>query len=317
MENNRICKMLNIEYPVIMAPMFLVSTIDMIVEALENGISAAFPAMNYRTDKDLRAAIEEIKSRTDKIFGVNLIVNKSNPKYPQQLATCIEMGVGFFITSLGNPKEVILKSKEKGIKVFCDITNLQFAKKVVELGADAIIAVSSEAGGHAGKISTKELITELKDNIDIPIISAGGIATHDDYLQKLNLGADGVSVGTIFIASNECKVSDDYKQALVDYSAKDVVLTSNLSGSPLTVINTPYVQKVGTKANWLNRMMYKHKSFRKYLKMIIAINGMRKIEKAAFGANYNTYFVAGPSIEHIHSIRPIKEIIKDLVGGKS
>ena len=316
MENNRICKMLDIQYPVIMAPMFLVSTVKMIVEALESGITAAFPAMNYRTDKDLRAAIEEIKSKTDKKFGVNLIVNKSNPKYQQQLNTCIEMGVGFFITSLGNPKEVIIKSKEKGIKVFCDVTNLQFANKVVELGADAIIGVSSEAGGHAGNIPTNELITELKANIDIPVISAGGIATHEDYLQKLSLGADGVSVGTIFIASKECNVSDDYKQALIDYTAKDVVLTSNLSGSPLTVINTPYVQKVGTESNWMNRMVYKHKKLRKYLKMIIAINGMKKIEKAAFGANYNTYFVAGKSIEHIHSVRPLKEIVKELVEGK-
>ena len=315
MEKNKICQMLDIQYPVIMAPMFLVSTVDMIVEALENGITAAFPAMNYRTDKELRAAISEIKARTNKKFGVNLIVNKSNPKYPSQLSTCVEMGVGFFITSLGNPKEVILKSKEKGIKVFCDVTDLKFANKVVDLGADAIIAVSSEAGGHAGRIPTKELITELKANIDIPLISAGGIATHSDYEEKLALGVDGVSVGTIFIASNECKVSDDYKQALIDYGAKDVVLTSNLSGSPLTVINTPYVQKIGTKANWMNRMMYKHKKLRKYFKMIIAINGMRKIEKAAFGANYNTYFVAGPSIEHIHNIRPIKEIVKDLVEG--
>ncbi len=313
MEKNRICQMLDIQYPVIMAPMFLVSTVEMIVEALNSGITAAFPAMNYRTDKDLRAAIIEIKSKTDKKFGVNLIVNKSNPKYQQQLNTCIEMGVGFFITSLGNPKEVIRRAKEKGIKVFCDVTNLEFAHKVVDLGADAIIGVSSEAGGHAGNIPTKELITILKSNINIPIISAGGIATHNDYKEKFALGVDGVSVGTIFIASNECKVSDDYKNALIEYGAKDVVLTSNLSGSPLTVINTPYVQKIGTEASWLSKMMYKHKKLRKYIKMIIAINGMKKIEKAAFGANYNTYFVAGPSIEHIHSIRSIKEIVKDLV----
>jgi nitronate monooxygenase len=314
MENNRICKMLNIKYPIIMAPMFLVSNVEMIVQAVESGIAAAFPALNYRTDEELRSAIKEIKSRTSKPFGVNLIVNKSNPKFPQQLDTCVELGVGFFITSLGNPKIVIEKSHPKGIKVFCDVTNLEYAQKVAEQGADALIAVSSQAGGHAGKISPKELISTLKDaNFGIPIVSAGGVATSAQLKEMLDFGADAVSVGTIFIASNECGVSDDYKQALVDYGGNDVVLTSNLSGSPLTVINTPYVQKVGTKANWLNRMMYKHKRFKKIIKLLVAVQGMNQIKKAAFGATYKTYFVAGPSIEHIKAVRPLKDIINDLI----
>ncbi len=312
MKNNRICQLLGVNYPIIMAPMFLVSDVDMIVEAVESGIAAAFPALNYRTDADLRKAISEIKSRTDKPFGVNLIVNKSNPKFPQQLTTCVEMGVGFFITSLGNPKSVIEKSRPKGIKVLCDVTNIEFAHKVVAQGADAIIAVSSQAGGHAGNIPPAELIPQLKAEFDIPIISAGGVATSKQLLEMLDLGADGVSVGTIFIASKECKVSADYKQALIDYGAKDVVLSANLSGTPLTVINTPYVQKVGVEANWLNRMMHKHKRFKKIIKLIVAVQGMNRIRKAAFGATYRTYFVAGPSIEYIKSVRPLKEIIADL-----
>lgn len=312
MKNNRICQMLDVKYPVIMAPMFLVSNVDMIVEAVESGIAAAFPALNYRTDEDLRSAINEIKSKTSKPFGVNLIVNKSNPKFPQQLETCVELGVGFFITSLGNPKTVIEKSRPKGIKVFCDVTDLKYAQKVVDQGADALIAVSSLAGGHAGSNSPQDLISTLKANFDIPVVSAGGVATSKQLKEMLDLGADAVSVGTVFIASKECGVSDDYKQALIDYGAKDVVLTANLSGTPLTVINTPYVQKVGTKANWLNRMMYKHKKFKKIIKLIVAVQGMNRIKKAAFGATYKTYFVAGQSIEHIHSVRPLKEIIEEL-----
>jgi len=120
-------------------------------------------------------------------------------------------------------------------------------------------------------------------------------------------------VGTVFIASNEAPVSQEYKQALVDYSAKDVVLTSNLSGSPLTVINTPYVQKVGTKASFLNRMMNKYKPLKKLIKMIVAVQGMKAIEKAAFKSTYKTFWVAGPGIEHIHEIRPVKEIVRSLV----
>jgi len=313
MNKTKLTELLNIEYPIIMAPMFLVSNTEMIIEALNSGIAACFPALNYRTTDEFRNAIDEIRKSTDKKFGVNLIVNKSNPKYEQQLAVCIEKEVGFIITSLGSPREVIEKAKPKGIKVFCDVTNIQYAEKVVSLGADAIIAVGAEAGGHAGKIKIKDLIKQLKSNFDIPIVSAGGVATKSQIEEMLDAGADGVSVGTVFIASKECGVSGDYKQALIDYGAEDVVLTSNLSGSPLTVINTPYVQKVGTEANFLNRMMIKHKKFRKILKLIIAVQGMNQIKKSAFGASYKTYFVAGPSIEYIKKVRPLKEIIADLV----
>ncbi len=316
-KDNRLCKMLGIKHPVIMAPMFLVSNEEMVVQALESGITAAFPAMNYRSNEELRRVIRSIKSRTSKPFGVNIIVNKSNPKFRSQSDICVEEGVDFFISSLGSPRELIAKAKPAGIKVFCDVINAAYAEKVVALGADALIAVSSDAGGHAGNIPPEKLIKELKSRFDIPVIAAGGVATREQYLKMLNMGADGVSVGTVFIASEECGVSDEYKKALVDYGAADIVLTSNLSGTPLTVINTPYVQQIGTEANWLNRMLYKHKKLRKWLKMIIAVRGMKKIEKAAFGATYKTFFVAGKSIEHIHEIRPVKEIVKDLTEGKA
>lgn len=313
MHKPKLTKILDIEYPIIMAPMFLVSNTAMIIAALQSGITAAFPALNFRTDKEFRDAIDEIRAASDKPFGVNVIVNKSNPKYLQQLDTCIEKNVDFIITSLGSPREVIEKAKPKGIKVFCDVVNVAYAQKVVDLGADALIAVGAEAGGHAGNIKIKELIKQLKDKFDIPVISAGGVALKSHIDEMLEAGADGVSVGTVFIAAKECNVSDDYKQAMIDYGAKDIVRTSNLSGSPLTIINTPYVQKIGTKANFLFRMMIKRKKLRKILKMIIALRGMRKIKSSAFGATYQTYFVAGPSIEHVSKVRPLREIVGDLV----
>ncbi len=111
-------KMLGIDYPILVAPMFLISNTKMIKAALANGVTAAFPALNYRTDAELRAAIADIKSATDKPFGVNLIVNKSNPKYKPQLKTLAEVGVSYIITSLGSPRETIEVCKPLGIKVF-------------------------------------------------------------------------------------------------------------------------------------------------------------------------------------------------------
>lgn len=305
-------QLLGIKYPIIIAPMFLISNTKMVKVALDCGVTAAFPALNYRTDEELRKAINEIKAYSDKPFGVNLIVNKSNPKYKSQLDTLLELNVAFIITSLGNPKEVIERCHEKGIKVFCDVVDLKYAKKVEALGADALIAVNSRAGGHAGNIEPKELIKLLKDNCSLPIISAGGIATGKDLKQVLDWGAAGASVGTIFIACDEADVALEYKQALVDYGEKDIVRTTKMSGSALTVINTPYVQSIGTKATFWEWLLNNNKWLKKYIKMIIAFKGMKQVEKAAKSATYKTVWCAGPAIEHVHAIKPIAEIIKNL-----
>ena len=305
-------RMLGIDYPVIVAPMFLISNTKMIKAALANGVSASFPALNYRTDAELRKSIEEIKAFSDKPFGVNLIVNKSNPKYKGHLETLLELKVSYIITSLGSPREVIEKCKPLGIKVFCDVVDLSYTKKVEEMGADAVIAVNSRAGGHAGNISPQELIKQLKENCGLPIISAGGIASGGDLKQVMDWGAAGASVGTIFIACDEADISPEYKQAMVDYGEKDIVRTTKLSGSALTVINTPYVQQLGTKATWLEWILNNNKTLKKYAKMIIAFRGMKAVEKAAFGATYKTVWCAGPAIEYVTSIKPIAEIIKKL-----
>lgn len=304
--------MLGIDYPVIVAPMFLISNTKMVIAALQNGVTAAFPALNYRSDAELRAAIQEIKAITNKPFGVNLIVNKSNLKYKSQLDTLVELKVAYIITSLGNPKEVIEKCKPLGIKVFCDVVDLPYAQKVEALGADAVIAVNNRAGGHAGNLSPEELIKVLTDNCNIPVISAGGIATGGDLKYAVDKGAIGASVGTIFIACNEADISPEYKQAMIDYGAKDIVRTTKLSGSALTVINTPYVQQLGTEANWLEWILNNNKRLKKYAKMLLAFRGMKAVEKAAFGATYKTVWCAGPAIEHVKSIRPMAEIVKTL-----
>lgn len=304
---------LGIKYPVIMAPMFLVTNVKMLVAAGDNGISGAVPALNYRTDEEFRAALTEYREKCSAPVGVNLIVNKSNPKMPGQLKTCVEMGVDYIITSLGSPESVIKACKPKGIKVFCDVVDLKFAKKVEDLGADAIIAVNSKAGGHAGPMDPKELIPLLVENCNIPVISAGGVGNYQELQDVLALGACGVSAGSVFIASEESDVSDEYKQACIDYGAKDIVLSTKVSGSPCTVINTPYVQKIGTKQNWFERVLSKNKKLKKWVKMLTFVKGMKRLEKSAFSATYKTVWCAGPTIESVKSIKPIKDIVNQLV----
>jgi nitronate monooxygenase len=128
----------------------------------------------------------------------------------------------------------------------------------------------------------------------------------------MQYGAVGVSVGSPFIASEESGVSNEYKQACVDYGAKDIVMTQRISGTPCTVINTPYVQRIGTKETLLERILNKNKSLKKWVKMIRFHIGMKATEKAATQATYKTVWVAGPSIENTKAILPLREIIKNL-----
>ena len=313
--STKLTELLNIKYPIIQAPMFLVSNTAMVIEGMKSGIAACIPALNYRTLDELRAAIQELKkAKVDGgSFGFNLIVNKSNIKYKGQLEVICEEGCDFIITSLGSPEETIRQSHKVGIKVFCDVVDLKFAQKVEDLGADAIIAVNNEAGGHRGNMTPEELIKLLIKNCNIPVISAGGVGCKADIDEMLSYGADGVSVGSPFIASVEASVTQEYKQACVEYGADDIVMTERISGTPCTVINTPYVQKIGTKQTWLESVLNKNKKFKKWVKMIRFTIGMNATTKAATKATYKTVWVAGPSIEHTKAILTTKEIVAKLI----
>ncbi len=304
---------LGITYPIIMAPMFLVTDVTMMVAALNSGITAAIPAANARSSEDLRKLIQSIKAQSNKPFGVNIITNKSNILQHRQLQVCVDESVSFIITSLGSPLEVIKAAKEKGILVFCDVVDLKFAQKVSEMGADAIIAVNRDAGGHSGAMSKKELLEMLKSNVSIPVISAGGVSNAAAFSDTIELGADGLSIGTVFIASKESPVSEGYKNACIEFGAKDIVMTTKLSGTPCTVINTPYVQKVGTEQNWLEKLLQRNKRLKKWMKAFVFLRGMKKLQKAAFSTTYQSVWCAGKSIENVKEVLPIKAIVDNLV----
>lgn len=299
-----------------MAPMFLVSNEAMIIAASKAGITGAIPALNWRTLTEMESGIKNIKSNSKGPFGINLIVNKSNIKYREQLELATDLGVDYIITSLGSPRETIQMAHAKGVQVFCDVTNLEYAQKVEALGADALIAVNKEAGGHAGKINAKTLVPLLAQKCAIPTISAGGVGTHAQLQEMMDMGAAGCSIGSVFIATNESPVSQEYKNACVDYGATDIVMTTRLSGTPCTVIKTPYVEKIGTEQTWLENLLNKNKKLKKWVKMLTFYKGMKSLEKAAFSATYKTLWCAGPSIEHVTSVRPIQDVVQDLINEK-
>lgn len=297
--------------PIIAAPMFLVSNVEMVSEASEAGGIGTFPALNYRPIESYQQALKDIRARTKKPIGVNIIVNKSNTRQSEDLRFALDAGVNMFITSLGSPKTVIQEAHKNGAKVFCDVTNLEHALKVQDMGADGVIAVSSGAGGHAGPISPLVLIPWLCQNLKIPVLAAGGIANGAQMAAALALGASGVSVGTRFIACKEAKIDQAYKDAVIGASPEDIVMTSRISGTPAAVIRTEYIEKMGLDLPWYLRVLKENKAAKKYAVPLIHWMGMQALEKAAAGPTWKTVWSAGQSVGLIDSELSVRQIFEN------
>ena len=311
---------LAIRYPVIMAPMFLVSNEKMVKAAMDNGIAGTFPSLNYRKEGELKQVLDHLNQHRAQLppgqgtYGVNLIVQKTNPLYAKHLKDCVAAEVPFYITSLGSPKEVVAAAHSYGAKVLCDVTNLQHAEKAAQAGCDGFIAVCAGAGGHAGPYPMHILVPALhKAFPDKLLVAAGGIATGQQLASALVLGAQGASIGTRFIASEEASVSNEYKHAILDYGMEDIVLTERLSGTPCNVINTPAAKKIGYKQNWLEKQLNKNARTRKYFKMLVQLRGMKKLEAAVKPGNYQQLWSAGQSVEMVEDISSIHDIVNRLI----
>ncbi len=306
-------KMFGIDYPLIVAPMFLVSNEDLVVHGSMAGAIGTFPALNYRPMENYRKALQAMRARTKKPIGVNIIVNKSNTRQDQDLKIALEAGVDLFITSLGNPKEVIWQAHQNGAKVFCDVTNLEHGLKVQDLGADGVIAVASGAGGHAGPISPLVLVPWLKQKLQIPVVLAGGVANGAQMAAALVLGASAVSVGTRFIASTEANVDQAYKAAVVNATPEDIMMTSKISGTPAAVIRTPYVEKWGGDLPWIMKKLKENPATKKWMVPLIHWMGMRRLEQSATSNSWKSVWSAGQSVGLVHEILSADEIVKKFV----
>lgn len=305
--------LMNIQFPIIAAPMFLVSNTDLVVHASEAGGIGTFPALNYRPLEKYSEALHNIKSRTKAPVGVNIIVNKSNTRQQEDLKVALDLGVDLFITSLGSPKHVIAEAHKNGAKVFCDVTNLEHALKVEDMGADGVIAVGTGAGGHAGPISPLVLIPWLKSRLQVPIIAAGGISHGSMIAASLALGASGVSIGTRFIASHEAQVDTSYKEAVLKATPEDIIMTSRVSGTPAAVINTDYIKKLGTELPWIIKKLKDNATTKKYIVPLIHLMGMKSMENAATKPTWKTVWSAGQSVGLIDTVLSVEEIFQKLV----
>ncbi|MCB9756080.1 MAG: nitronate monooxygenase [Myxococcales bacterium] len=271
-------------------------------------------SMIYAHGHEYRAGLRLIRRVTDRPIGVNIIVEKLVQAYEdrarQWVEVALEEGVRFFVTALGNPRWVVDAVHAAGGHVYHDVTERKWALKALDGGVDGLICVNRRAGGHAGREDPRALVESLAD-LGKPLICAGGIGSPDDFVGALRLGYAGAQLGTRFIATHECRAHADYKQAIVAAEADDIVLTEKLSGVPVSIINTPYVQKIGTKAGPLARMMLRGRRTKHWMRALYSVQSIWTLKRANLrGAAYQEYFQAGKSVDGIHDIERAGDIVR-------
>ncbi len=302
-----ITKMFNLDYPIIGAPMFLVSNKEMVLAASQSGGLGTFPALNFRPIDNYETQLKDIKSSLgDRPFGINIIVQKKNIDQERQLEIAIENEVPLIITSLGSPKTVIEKTRGTKTRVFCDVVGLRHAEKVASLGADGLIVVGSGAGGHGGDISLFALLPFIKKHVDLPMVAAGCMSDGRSLLAALALGADGIYMGTRLIASKEATVSEEYKKAILDAGSEDIVNTDRVDGFPGNFIKTKNLLEV-LKPNFVDNVLSQNAKIKRGISLLRA-------SRALFGSpeqklSYKNTFSAGQGVGSIDEILDIKTIL--------
>ncbi|MCB0411291.1 MAG: nitronate monooxygenase [Bdellovibrionales bacterium] len=306
-----VTEMFNLRYPIIAAPMFLVSDFPMMKACEEAGIMGAFPALNYRPIEKLEEELRKYREQNTGALGMNIIVQSSNKHAKQHLDLALKYKVDLLISSLGNPKELIERTRGTSTKVFCDVVGMEHAKKAVKLGADGLIAVSAGAGGHAGTISPFALIPELKKELKVPLVAAGSITNGQTMLGALALGADAVYMGTRFIASKESPASPDYKSAIVESGFDDIVNTDRVDGFPGNFILTESLKEYGVGPGTLEQILKLNSKANRALSLYRA--GRALFGKENQKASYKTIFSAGHGVAQIHSVESISNIVESTV----
>lgn len=230
---SEICELLNIEYPIFQGAMARISESNL-VAAVSNAGGLGILAGGTTPPEIIREEIKKIKSLTDKPFAVNIMLLADNCEALVDIIC--EEKVPIVTTGAGSPQKYMEKFKEHNVKIIPVVASVAVAKKMEQLGADALVAEGMEAGGHVGKTTTMALIPQIVDAVNIPVICAGGIGDGRGAVAGFALGAKGIQVGTRFLVATECVVHKDYKEKVLKANDIDTVLTGQITGHPVRVI---------------------------------------------------------------------------------
>lgn len=309
----------HVAYPIICGAMYPCSNPELVAAVSEaGGLGVVQPlSLVYVHGYDLREGLRYIRKMTSKPYGFNVIIEKTSRIYENRMREwvdiALEEGCRFFITALGNPKWIVEKVKAAGGYVYHDVTERKWALKALEHGVDGLICVNNRAGGHAGKLSPEQMWEDLHD-LGVPLICAGGIGEPSGFVKALNMGYAGIQMGTRFIATYECREKEDYKQKILQAGEEDIVLTERVTGVPLSVIRTPYVEQIGTKVGPIARWLLQQRWSKRWMRLWYAWNSCRRLKQVTLhGGSPKDYMQAGKSVAGIKTMEHAGDIIKQFV----
>lgn len=291
-------EILGIKYPFIQGGMANIATAQL-ASAVSNAGGLGIIAAGGMNADTLRENIRACAAATDKPFGVNLML--MHPQIDDLAKVVLEEGVKYVTTGAGMPSKYMEDWKAAGIKVFPVTSSVTMAKRLQSLGADMIIAEGCESGGHVGEMTTMALVPQMVDALDIPVIAAGGVASGRQLAAAFALGAVGVQMGTVFLASDECPIHQNYKGAVLKARDNDTVVTGRISGSPVRILKNAmsrqYVKKEKEGADIMELEKYTLGSLR----------------RAVFDGDTKTgSLMAGQVSGMVSEIRPAAQIMADI-----
>ena len=293
----RVSEMLNIDYPIIMGGMAWAGTPKLAAAVSEAGALGVIGTGAMDPDT-FRKAVREAKKLTSKPIGANILL--LSPYAEDLIKIAMEEGIDAITFGAGNPSKYIPELKERGIKVIPVVASDSLAKFVERAGADAVIAEGMESGGHIGEVTTIVLVNKVARTVKIPVIAAGGIADGRGMAAAFALGAEGVQMGTRFVATEESEVHPEYKRRIVKASIRDTVVTGARLGHPARVLKTPFAKKI---------LELETKSFEEAEKALLG-----SLRRAVLDGDVSSgSFMAGQSAGLIDDIKPVKEVLKEII----
>ena len=300
-ENNAICKLLNIKYPIFQGGMAWIGTAEL-ASAVSNAGGLGIIGAGHMPPDILKKEIQKCKERTDKPFGVNIMLMSPFVKEVMQLM--LDEKVPIVATGAGNPGEYLPALKENGTKVIPVVASVALAKRLVKGGVDAVIAEGSESGGHIGEISTMPLIPQVVDAVDVPVIAAGGFADSRGMAAAFALGAHAIQMGSRFVVSKECIAHPNYKEIVLKAKDRSTVVTGRTLGHPVRVI-----------ANKLTKQFFEMEANGASNEELEQL-GVGKLHLATHkGDVENGSVMIGQISGMLDDIKSVQEIIDDIVSG--
>lgn len=295
-----VCDILEIKYPILQGGMAWVSD-EYLVGAVSEAGCLGIIASGTAPGDWVETRIIETEKRTKKSFGVNVMLLSP---FVDDIVDAIlrHDSVKVVTTGAGNPAKYIERFKSKGIKVIPVVASVAFAKRMEEIGADAVIAEGNESGGHVGQLNSMPLVPQIVDAVSIPVIAAGGIADGRGFVAAMALGAKGIQMGTRFIASVECNISMKYKEKIISANDRSTVVTGRITGHPVRVAKNRLAREfMRLEAEGANKEQLEE-------------FGKGKLRLAAKDGDVrNGSVMMGQCAGIVNDVKPVKDIISDII----